>query len=274
MTTVLALLAAASAASAQGAPARLRWQTGQVLTYRVEQSTTVTETVGDQSAETKTQLNLVKRWQVLAVDNAGVATLQLSLASLRQEMTIPGGDPLLFDSDKPDKSTPQLREQMAKYVNTPLAVLRVDGLGRVVEVKESKFGPPTRYEAELPFAALLPADALKAGLAWERAYKITVEPPKGAGEKYDAVQKYACKSAADGSAVVTLTTALKSPPAAAADQVPMLQLLPEGEVVYDLKAGRLRSAALHVEKEVKGHQGENSSYRLASAYSEQYVGDR
>jgi hypothetical protein len=273
ITTVLALLAAAPLAAAQPTAARLRWQTGQVLTYRVEQSTTITESVGDQKVESKTQLAVVKRWQVLAVDNAGTATLQLSVTALRQEMTVPGGDPLVFDSANLDKSTPQLREQMAKYVNTPLAVLRVDGLGRVVEVKESKFGQASRYEAEPPFVGQLPADALKAGLAWERAYQITVEPPKGVGEKYDAVQKYACKSAADGAAVVALTTALKAPPAAAADQVPLLQMLPEGEVVYDLKAGRLRSATLHIDKEVKGAQGENSSYRLQSTYSEQYAGD-
>jgi hypothetical protein len=274
MTTVIALLTAASLAPAQAPAARLHWQTGQVLTYRVEQATFASEVVGESKVETKTQLNLLKRWQVVGVDAGGVATLQLSLASLRLETTTPDGDTLLFDSAHVDKSTPQMREQMARFVNQPLALLRVDGLGRVVEVKESKFGPASRYESEPPFVGQLPADGLKTGQTWERAYKMTLEPPQGAGEKYDAVQKYVCKEIKDGAATVAVTTEVKSPPDALADRVPLLQLQPEGEVVYDLKAGRLRSASLKVDRELKNHQGENSSYRLQCTYKVEYVGDK
>src|SRR5258708_1675869 len=80
-----------------------------------------------------TRLNLSKRRQGPAVDAQGVATLQLALSSLMQEMTNAKGDTLLFDSANLDKSTPDLKDQMSRYVGKPLAVLRVDGYGRVVE---------------------------------------------------------------------------------------------------------------------------------------------
>ena len=82
----------------------------------------------------------------------------------------------------------------------------------MVEVKDSKFGPASRYENELPFVGVLPADGPKAGQEWQRDYKITLEPPAGAGEKYDAVQKYVCKSVTDGLAVAAVTTSLKTQP--------------------------------------------------------------
>jgi hypothetical protein len=272
---LFALTTAAPPPAAQPATARLRWEKGQVLVYKVEQTTVATDAVGDKKVETKTQLNLVKRWQVMSVDAAGVATLQLSLNSLRLETTVPGGDPLLFDSANLDKSTPEMKDQMSKYTNAPLALLRVDGYGQVVEVKESKFGPPSRFENELPFLAILPAQGpTKAGQTWERAYKVTLEPPQGAGEKYDAVQKYTSKTVADGLAAVAFAVTLKSPPAAPADQVPLLQMQPEGEVVYDVKAGRMKSAAWSIDKEVKGHQGDDSTYHLKCNYSEQYLGDK
>jgi hypothetical protein len=142
-----------------------------------------------------------------------------------------------------------------------------------VEVKDSKFGPPSRFESRLPFVGVLPADGPKVGQEWQRDYKITMEPPAGAGEKYDAVQKYACKSVADGMAVTAVTTSLaKLPPPA--EQAALLDMQPEGEIVFDLKAGRLRSASLKIDKEVKGHQGEGSSYHLQATYTEEYVGDR
>jgi hypothetical protein len=273
MTAGVALLAVAALASAQTGPGRLHWQPGQVLTYRVEQNTVASDVVGDSKAETKTRLNLIKRWQVISVDAAGAATLQLSLAMLRLETNTPGGDTLLFDSASPDKNTPELRTQLSGYVGKALALLRVDNQGRVLDVKESKFGPASRYENELPFVGVLPADGPKDGQEWQRDYKITLEPPSGTGEKYDAVQKYVCKSAADGLMAATMTTELKTPPAPA-EQAPLLQLLPAGEVVFDLKAGRLKSAALKIDKEVKGHQGEGSSYHVQVTYNEEYIGDR
>src|SRR5437899_242426 len=109
--TALIGLFLVSAASAQTDAWRFRWQTGQVLTYRVEQVTNAADTLGDSKAETTTKLNNVKRWQVLAVDESGVATLQLSLVALRIETNPPTGDPVVFDSADPDKSDAQMREQ-------------------------------------------------------------------------------------------------------------------------------------------------------------------
>src|SRR5438552_3017403 len=103
MFIVLAGLVLASSASAQS-PLRFRWQQGQLLVYRVEQSMTASETLTDGKVESKTKSSLIKRWQVQSVDAGGVATLQLSLDKLRLETTTTSGDMLLFDSTDPAKS--------------------------------------------------------------------------------------------------------------------------------------------------------------------------
>jgi hypothetical protein len=267
------LLAVAAAASAQSAP-RHRWQTGQTLVYNAEHVTQAVDAVGDTRVETKSSVKLTKRWQVVAVDPSGVATLQMSLATLRIEQTMPGGGVLLFDSSAPDKSDPEMRKQLGQFVGQPLAVLRLDPTGKLVEVKESKFGPPSRFENELPFAVVLPPVMPQAGQGWERVYKVTLDPPQGTGEKFDAVQRYTCKGATAEALTVTLTTELKAPPQAVKDRIPLLQVLPEGEVVFDVRAGRMRSASLRIDKELKGHQGEDSSYHFTSVYTEQYAGDK
>jgi hypothetical protein len=274
LATAFAGLVLASAGAGQQVPCRFSWEPGQVLTYRVEQTTTVAEVVEGKKVEITSKLNNVKRWQVLEVDGTGVGTLQLSLVALRMESTTPGGEVLLFDSSDPDKSDAQMREQLAKYVGPPLAVLRVDGRGRVVEVKECKHGPASRYESEPPFVLTLPEKGIQAGQTWERAYAITVAPPQGTGEKYDASQNYVCQTLQRGMATVALTTAVKALPASLLDQVPLLQMQPEGRVFFDTQAGRLQGVVLRVEKELLGHQGEGSSYRLQSNYTEQYAGDK
>jgi hypothetical protein len=260
----------ATAAPAQVA-GQFRWQRGQILTYQVEHNTSATDTVGGNKSESKTKLNLTKRWLVLDVDATGVATLQLSLLALRLEVTTPSGGTLLFDSGAPDKSDEHMREELGKFLGQPLAVLRLDTRGRLIEVKESKHGPASRYEVELPFLIMLPEDGPKTGQEWDRAYKITLDPPQGTGDKFDAVQKYSCKSVTDNQATLVFTTTLKTMPEGVLDRVPLLQLQPEGEVIFDLKSGRLQSGSLRIEKELTGHQGDGSSYKFQSIYTEKYV---
>jgi hypothetical protein len=272
VASTLGVLVLAGLASAQ-AP-RLHWQVGQVLIYKVEQKTHAIETVTDAKAETSTQLNLTKRWEVLAVDASGVATLRLSLLALAMETKPPSGEPLRFDSAAPEQATPALRDQLRQYVGPPLAVMRVDARGTVLEIKESKFGPASRFEAEPPFGGVLPEGAVQVGGQWSRAYSLTLDPPQGTGEKFPSLQTYTCKSVTPTLLTVSVASTLQTPPTTAAERLPLLQFLPQGELVYDLKAGRLQSATLRIDREEKGQQGEDSSYHLSSTWTAVYVGDK
>jgi hypothetical protein len=269
---VFAALVMISAASAQTGAWRFHWQNGQVLTYKVEQTLGAVEVTPEGKIETRTKVNLLKRWQVTAMDASGVATLQLSMSALRLETTTPAGDTLLFDSADPAASNPQMREQMSKYVGSVLAVLRIDGQGRVIEVKESKFGPASKYENELPFGVTLPESEARTGTVWDRTYKVTLEPPQGTGEKFDALQKCVVKGVNGKEATIGMVNAVLKLPDAVAEQVPLLQFQPEGEVVFDTQAGFMKAVGYHIDKELKGHQGQGSSYHFESSYSEVYAG--
>ena len=268
MGTIIAALIWAAPGGAQEQPWRFHWQAGQILTYRVDHNTVVAEVVGDSRVETSSKLILLKRWTVTEVDAQGVATLKLSLAAMRHEQSRPNGDKLLFDSANPDKSTPELREQMSKYVGQTLAVLRVDGQGKVAAVEQ---GSASKYETEPPFLLRLPAQGAGTGKAWERNYEITLDPPLGTGEKHAAVQRYDVVKVADGLATIRLATRLKAQPDNAADRLPLLQKQPEGELVFNIAAGRLESATLRIDKQIDEHQGKGSSYHFTSTYREQYV---
>ncbi len=268
--TLLAACTFAATASAQ-AP-QFRWRSGQVLTYRVSQTTEAVETLKDQEPlKTIVKLDLVKRWQVVNVDAAGTATLQMTLVSLRMENRPPSGEPLVFDSADPAKSHEQLREEMGKYVGPPLTVVRLDARGQLVEVKESKFGPESRLQSDLPFKLVLPTGPFAAGKAWDRTYQIKLDPPQGAGESYDATQTYTCKSLTANQAVVHVATALKNPPESAPDRLPLLPLLPEGDVYFDTAAGVLKAVRYQFGHDLDEHRGEGSKYQFKSAYSEDLV---
>jgi hypothetical protein len=239
-----------------------------VLTYRVEHATAVAEVVAGSKVETASRHTLTKRWRVLEVDGRGVATLELSLAAMRMEQTRPDGEKLLYDSADPDGSDPALKEQLDKFIKEPLAVLKVDPAGRVVEVVK---GPAGTYENEPPFVLTLPPAAPAAGQSWERSYKVVLAPPQGTGEQYQATQRYTCKRLDGSAAVFGLTTSFKDMPTSQLDRVPLLQKQPEGEVVFDVRRGRLQSARLVIDRTLRDHQGSGSSYHFRSTYTEEYV---
>jgi hypothetical protein len=267
LIAVLSALILAESVPAQSQSWQFHWRQGQVLTYRIEHSTRATETVSQNRFEVSSKLNLVKRWQVQAVDDKGVATLQMSLVSMRNEQVRPNGEVLLFDSANPDKNTPGLSEQMQKYVGKPLAVLRVDRQGKVVEVIK---GSPAQFESDPPLILRLPASIPAAGQSWERLYQITLEPPYGTGEKYQGRQCYTVTKIADGVATIQLTTNLKMP-GSVSERMPLVQKLPTGRIVFNIGAGRVQSAELRVDQTLQGQQGEGSSYRFQSAYRQEYM---
>lgn len=248
---------------------RYRWTQGQVLTIRATQETTASDTVEAGTVSTNIKLNLTKRWQVLEVDAAGVATLQLTIAALRQEITQPDEKVIVFDSAKPDPNQPELNQELSRYVGQPIATIRLDGYGRLVEVKESKYGPASRLAADLPFKVVFPDAAIAAGQTWERPFEVKLEPPQGAGEAFQATQQYTLKSNENGIAVIALTTTLKTQPEAVADRIPLLSMLHNGEVTFDVTNGKYKGAKTRVEQELTGHNGVGSKYKLLCTYSEE-----
>lgn len=244
---------------------RFRWTKGTALDYRVEHTTSVSEVVDGAKVESASKLQLVKRWQVQEVDDKGNALLALTLTAMRHEQTRPNGEVLLFDSAQPDKSTPGLRDQMMQYVGKTLAVLRMDPQGRILEVQK---GQASRYEAEPPFVLVFPASAPQEGQSWVRPYQLTLDPPLGTGEKFKAGQKIRCAKLEGGRAIFEVANEIEGLPAAASEQVPLLQKMAQGQAIFDVAAGRLVSARLTIDRTLKDHQGQGSSYRFRSDYTE------
>jgi len=255
---------------------RFKFEKGETLTYHIVQTTSINETVLEEKTDkpiesaTTTKVDLIRKWKVVEVDDKGTATLEMTIASMRLERKN-GKDEDVFDSTKPDALN---KNELTKHIGPVLAVLRIDVQGKLVEVKESKVGPATRFASELPFKLTLPDKEPKLGESWERSYSIQLDPPLGTGEKYLATQKYACQEPKSGLLSVALTTSIKDLPAQAFDQIPLLPSMSEGTLYFYASTGRYYAARLKTQKELKNHQGEGSSYNYSSSYVEDLVTEK
>jgi hypothetical protein len=268
--TILIGLLASSSARAEDA-ARFKFTKGEVLTYSIIQTTKAAETIIDEKTNKpvdqvdSTKHTVIRRWKVADVDAQGVATLEMTIASMRWERKLPTGETDIFDSAAPDDLN---KNEMAKVIGPVLAVIRVDRLGKVVEVKEGKFASPQRFAVDLPFKIVLPESGPKPGQMWDRAFSIKLDPPQGTGEKYDALQKFVVKAPVNGLTTIGTSTTIKEMPAQAADQIPLLPMMLEGDVYFHETSGRYYAARLKLKKELLNHAGEGTKYVFESSYQE------
>jgi hypothetical protein len=251
---------------------RFNWQVNQTHTYKLSQQTVVRETVLDDKTEkpitttAQTNLTLVRKWTVKAVDAAGVATLELTITQMKNEFRRPDGSSLVLDSANPEHA-----KEMAAYLNVPVVTIRVDSLGRLVEVKEAKAGSAARLTAELPFRLVLPESGPTAGQTWDRPFTLKLDPPLGTGETHEFAQKYTCTAIRDGLLILGVETSLKAPPKALAERVPLVPMLWTGEVFFNVAAGKYHAARLRVKAELPNFQGEGTRFEYESVYNEDAV---
>lgn len=268
--TVLACLLAASLAEAQTL-GRFQFKKGQVLQYKVEQTTNATDTLGETKSVLTSRVEQLKCWQVAAVESDGTATLQLSLLKLKMQQRLPSGETWEFDSTNPEQSHKQLREQLSPFVGKALALLRVDAQGKVLEVKSTMQGSARRYESELPFVVTLPGTDLQTTQTWSRPYRIILDPPLGTGERFNAEQTFQSRGVNNGLVAISFATTIKEQPKEALERLPLLQMQPQGEAVFDPRLGLMTSARFVSTGAVEGHHGEGSRYEFSSEYKEQLV---
>ena len=277
--TLLVLISVASAGAAQvpaQEAARFKFAAGQVLTYSVEQTTTISEaTVEDGAtvvAGTVTKLNLSRRWAVTAVTPTGEATLEMTLLGLKQVITRPGAKDKdgkrTVDQTVIDTATPDGKQQLASLLAKPILTVRLDALGRLLEAKGDNPATAARLTIELPFRVTLPEVFPAVNGTWVRPVVLRLDPPQGTGEKYEATQTVTFKGDNQGFAVLGFATALKAPPKDPAEGVGLVPLLWEGEVYFHRPTGRYAGARLGIKREVADHAGPGTKFTYETAYTE------
>jgi hypothetical protein len=247
---------------------RFQFKRGQVLQYKVDQTTAAKDMMGETKAEMSSHLEQVKYWQVLDVDHEGVATVHLGILRLKMQQKLPNGEVWEYDSTQPDAGHRALREQLSPMIGKTLAVLRVDATGQVVEVKSTVLGSPGRYEAELPFTVTLPGTALQTNLSWTRRYRVVLDAPLGRGEKYNAEQLYQVRTVQDNLVTIAFGTGMRDQPKNLMERLPLLQHQPHGEAVFDSRLGLITSSRFTSGGVVEGHQGNGSRYEFQTEIKE------
>jgi hypothetical protein len=266
------LVVSAVGVAADDAPLRFRWKAGDTLTYKVGQTTTVDEVTLDvagkkpTAVKTLTKLTSAKKWVVKEVDADGVATLEMSVTAMRQEVTQTVGD------GKPnarviDSTTPDDAKDMP-FLGKPILTVKVNAYGELSEAKSDNPAAADRLQVELPFRLVLPEAMPKPTDRWERAVSLKLPPPVGTGEAFAATQTFTFQGMKDVYAVVGFATTLKDQPTDPTVWPAVIPSLWQGDLFFNTRTGAYHGAKLTAKKEVANPRGEGTKFAYTSEYTE------
>lgn len=246
----------------------LQFKTGQTNVFRVEQESIVTDTLGNSTSVVKNRTSVTKEWKVVEVENGLIATMEMRVIQLDVETTRPNGEILKYNSASPDGP---LKESLSPLVGPVVAKIKVDSLGRVIQVIDAKFGNASRFDAEPPFGAILHSQIPLKGQQWIRDYQLILEPPAGTGEKIAMRQEYKVKEIDGALVTISVQTTPAKPFTNGLEESALAQMLPSGVVVFDLDKKITVRTEMTIDREINNTAGPGSKCHFKGSYRETLI---
>ena len=309
----MVVLAVAGSASAQEA-LKYKWNKGDVLYYRSVQDTTGKMTAMGMERTTTQKQEFVQRWEVKDVTADGVATVDMSVVSVKTSMDQGTGVTGEFDSTKPAEEQfsgpPNLRPMMETMgmlvgerstveVDAQGNVRKVEGMNKVVEKMLAKMGNANpivarnvrstmgdeaiRGNLEL-FFKILPEKPVKEGDTWTTTFQQS-SPGMGGRMKIDSEWKHAGTETVNGASVVKLVNNMKvdvAPPKEGEESglAPGMKMTVTdgkgtGESLFDAKAGQVVKSTVTMTLPIEiSMSGQGQSIAMKNDTTSKFVFER
>jgi hypothetical protein len=236
----VAVLAGAGLAQAQDTSTlKYKWKKGDVLHYRSVQDSDGKMTAMGMERTTKQRQEFVQRFEVKEVAEDGVATLDVSVLSVKMDLDQGDGMKGTYDTsraaDQQYDGPPRLRPTMEYYgalVGEHLMVVmdasgnvrKVEGMNKIVDKMQAKMGTVNPMVARNlrtsmgdeamrgsmeRFFKILPEKAVAAGETWTSSYEQPM-PAAGGRMKLESTWTFAGSESLEGAPVAKLTSTVKA----------------------------------------------------------------
>ena len=253
--------------SAEEYTLRYKLKQGDVLQYAVEHQASVRSTIDGTTQQATTRSDSLKSWRVIDVMPDGDIEFMNIVERLWMSNQLPDRAEMVYDSEK-DKTPPPGFEDAAQAVGVPLSVVRITPEGKVVN-REIKHHQPAA-DPDAPVAVLLPENPVKIGDTWDDPREVKVKLQDGNSKTVKTRRHFKLKSVQSGVAVIEATYQILSP---INEQIEaqLAQRMMEGEIRFDIDAGKVLSQAMDVDKRVLGFAGATSSMHYVMRMEEKLV---
>ncbi|MFO7906860.1 MAG: DUF6263 family protein [Planctomycetota bacterium] len=240
---------------------------GEVIQWKVQHLGTTEATVQGNTQTSKMRAVSTKQWEIVDVDDEGNATFVHSVLDVEMWQKVSGREEIRYNSAEDETPPPEYRNA-AKTVGVPLATVKISPSGKVLERDEK----PRHIHSGLGNIAVpLPTDPVKVGQSWKVSNKIRVSRRDGKVLRIKTRLVYTLKSVKSGVATITVRTEVVTPVNDPQIEAQLVQQLIEGELKFDVDAGRLMSRRVDWDETVVGFNGNDSLMKYLARFTEELV---
>jgi len=235
----------------------------EVYSTVLHQAKTVTRIQGiDQASEARTLSEKV--WKVTAVNPQGDMTFEYRIQHVEMSQTNGEDKEIRYDSRK-DKTPPPIYKKVAESLGKTIATVVVNSRGEIISRTDNKDAPELGMgDLVLP----LPEEALAIGGSWSVPRDTRVKLPDGTHKTIKIREQYTLSKVQSGVATIEIRSEPITPLDGPEVESQVMQQLSNGELKFDIDAGKLISKELNWDDSVVGFSGAQSQLKYTARYRE------
>lgn len=260
-----ALAAAESTSPPELVQLRYRFAAGDALASRVAHRALTETTMNGVTQTVETMTDSTKTWLVVAVDDAGAATLEQQVSDVTMTSRSSDRGEVRWSSAGTDDPPPGY-EGVRQSLGVPLVRMRVAADGLILERRELRPCPAaaTGDLVLVPF----PEEPVAVGHQWTVADEVVVEVPNGPRKAVRTRLRYRLEDVRDGVATIAVDTTVLTPVDDPRLEARLLERIWNGEIRFDVEAGRIVGRRTAIDRRVVGFGGPQSSVRYKASLEE------
>ena len=244
------------------------FEVGDRIDMEVRHRALTETTIGSTRQATETATDSRKTWQVVAVDDAGQATLEQSVDEVRMTSRTSDRGEIRWSSADTGPPPPGY-ETVRQSLGVPLTRLVIDRAGRIIERHDLQAVPPANT-GDLVVVPL-PDDPIMVGSTWTVPDELVVEAPQASRKAVRTRLRYQVDAVDDGIATISVDTTVLTPIDDPRLEARLLERIWDGTIRFDIDQGRVRSRSTTTDRRVVGFEGPQSSIRYKASLEENVI---
>jgi hypothetical protein len=255
-----------------------QFRPGETIRYEVVQLTATNTRVGgildkvtnrptEVFDKAQTRSISTKVWKVVDVNDEGHATFVHMVEDVDMWSHLAGHREMRYNS-KTDAKPPKGYESVAKNLGNPLTTVTIDATGKVIKRLDKKGYSGIKGEQ---IVDRVPPQPVRIGDQWYCPHEIIVADNNRRFHRIKTRKLYRLEKVSAGVATIHVKTQVLTPIDSPAIEAKLVKWLTEGDLKFDLDAGRVVALELNLDKKVMGFAGPNSCMEYLSRRTEKLL---
>lgn len=226
---------------------------------------------GEQKSENDSSLQ--KHYRVVETRKDGSAVLEVVTDHVKLKYSFADADPVEYDSNS-DAEPPEPLKSLRNKLGKPVARAEFSASGRLLALTEFSDGSVAVDPKDLGrknFLIELPQDAIAIGGTWKQSYPIELLVAPRLTREFTISHLYKLQKVERGVAEITFSSIISPRLVSPELRAKLIQDLPSGTILFDVRAGRIVSQVRRVDRTELGVGGPKTAMTVNSLKVEKLI---